>query len=167
MTEKELKKLSRKDLLEIMVEQGRELQSLREKYAEAEKALQDRQIKIDEAGSIAEASLQLSGIFEAAQIACSQYTDNLARLSEEQETVCAQMESESRKKAAKIITEAEKKSAALRAETAAQCEEMLNKAKEESQAYWDEVHSRLQAFSAEHAELKALLSLVQPVGKDN
>lgn len=166
MTEKELKKLNRRDLLEILVEQGRELQTLREKYEEAEQKLADRQICIDKAGSIAEASLQLSGIFEAAQNACSQYTDNLARLSQEQETVCAQLESESRRKAARIITEAEKKSAALRTETEKQCEEMLTKAKEESQAYWDEVHTRLQAFSAEHAELKALLSMSQPTGKD-
>lgn len=166
MTEKELKKLNRRDLLEILVEQGKELQTLREKYEEAEKKLEDRKICIDNAGSIAEASLQLSGIFEAAQTACTQYTDNIARLSQEQETVCAQMESESRKKAARIITDAEKKSAALRAETEKQCEEMLTKAKEESQAYWDEVHTRLKAFSAEHAELKALLSMSQLTGKD-
>lgn len=160
MTENELKKLSRKELLEIMIKQGKELQVLQEKYASAKAALDDRQIKIENAGSIAEASLQLSGVFEAAQEACAQYMENLSILSQNQEAICARRDKESRQKAAKLIEEAKRESAMLREETEAQCKEMRLKAQKESQAYWDEVHTRLQAFSAEHAELQTLLSVV-------
>ena len=84
MTEKELRRLSRAELLEMLISQSIELQNCREKLAEAEAALQNRSIAIDKAGSIAEASLMLSGVFDAAQLACQQYTDNIRQLSERQ-----------------------------------------------------------------------------------
>lgn len=160
MTENELKKLNRKELLEIMIKQGRELEVLRAKYADAQATLEDRQIKIEKAGSIAEASLQLNGVFEAAQEACAQYMENLSNLSQNQESICARRDRESRQKAAKLIEEAKRESMAIREETEARCVEMRLKAQKESQVYWDEVYTRLRAFSAEHAELQTLLSMM-------
>ena len=89
MTDKELRQLGRRELLEMLIEQGKELQSLRDRLAEAEKALQDREIKIRKAGSIAEAALQLNGVFEAAEMACRQYIENVQALAAapEKETV--------------------------------------------------------------------------------
>ena len=90
MTDKELQKLSRRDLLCMLIEQSKELQALREEYNEARTALQDRTIRLEKAGSIAEASLQLNGVFEAAQAACRQYTESIAELSRRQEEICAE-----------------------------------------------------------------------------
>ena len=89
MTDKELRQLGRRELLEMLIEQGKELQSLRDRLAEAERALQDREIKIRKAGSIAEAALQLNGVFEAAEMACRQYIENVQALAAapEKETV--------------------------------------------------------------------------------
>lgn len=81
MNENELRKLKRVDLLELLISQGRENEELRRKLAEAEQKLADRQIKTDEAGSIAEAALRLNGVFEAAQAAADQYLENIKRLS--------------------------------------------------------------------------------------
>ena len=67
MTDKELKNLSRRDLLEMLIEQSKELQRLREKLAETEALLEKKEISISNVGSIAEAALQLNGVFEAAQ----------------------------------------------------------------------------------------------------
>ena len=69
MTDNDVKKLSRKDLLEMLIDQSREIESLRAKLSEAEAALKNREIAIDKAGSIAEASLLLNGDFEADQAA--------------------------------------------------------------------------------------------------
>lgn len=80
MNENELRKLKRVDLLELLISQGRENEELRHKLAEAEQKLADRQIKTDEAGSIAEAALKLNGVFEAAQAAADQYLENIKRL---------------------------------------------------------------------------------------
>ena len=58
MTEKELHRLGRGDLLRLLLEQSRENQSLREELQAARDALADKTLCIDRAGSIAEASLQ-------------------------------------------------------------------------------------------------------------
>ena len=71
--------------------------------------LADRTIKIDRAGSIAEASLQLSGIFAAAQDSCQYYMDNIRMLSERQSQVCQQMELETQQKCDRMVAEAELK----------------------------------------------------------
>lgn len=160
MTDNELKKLSRNDLLQLLLEQSREVQSLRAQLAEAQSALQDRTIAIDRAGSIAEASLQLNGVFQAAQAACQQYMDNISSLSQRQEEVCARMEAESRQRAEQMIADAQRQKEATERETQQYCAELLEKAKAESQVYWDSVSQKLEAFSAEHAELQWLLSLV-------
>ena len=162
MTEKEMRRLSRADLLEMLIDQSAELQSVREKLSAAEAALTRREIAIDTAGSIAEAALQLNGIFEAAQASSQQYVENIRLLSERQEAVCAQREQESRERAERMVAEAEKKSADLEKETGLHCAEMRQKAKMESQAYWDEVTARLETFYKEHAGLRELLSIVPP-----
>ena len=80
MTDKELKRLSRAELLELLLEQVEENEKLRQKNSELEKQLEDRVIKISEAGSIAEAALTLNGVFEAAEAAAKQYLDSLKEL---------------------------------------------------------------------------------------
>jgi hypothetical protein len=79
MTEKELLKLKRSEMLEIMLAQSKEIDSLREQLAEAEEKLASRRIAIKESGSIAEASLKLTQIFEEAQKAADLYVDNVKR----------------------------------------------------------------------------------------
>ena len=85
MTEKELKKLKNIDLLEMLIAQSREVEALRGKLEKAEKQLQDREIVLEKAGSIADAALRLNGVFEAAQMAAEQYLDSLAYLAEHSE----------------------------------------------------------------------------------
>lgn len=101
MTEKELRRLRRSDLMEILLELSKENEQLREQLQEAEKKIQDRQILIEESGSLAEAVLKLNRIFEDAQSACEQYEHNV-RLR------CEQLESETAKKCEKILNQIEK-----------------------------------------------------------
>lgn len=86
MTDKELKKLSRADLLELLLEESRENERLREKLRIASEKLKDRTIQIREAGSIAEAALRLNGVFEAAEAAAQQYVENVRRQVEHPKT---------------------------------------------------------------------------------
>ena len=83
MTQKEVRKLKRTDLLEILIEQRKEIDRLQEELIAANTRLSDRTIQIDKIGSIAEAALQLNGIFEAAQNACDQYLHNIQLKSEQ------------------------------------------------------------------------------------
>lgn len=99
MTEKELKRLSRVELLEMLVEISKESENLKSKLIETEekhrkevaalksdyeakldaqqKQLDDRRIAIANAGSIAEACMKINGVFEAAQAAAEQYLENI------------------------------------------------------------------------------------------
>lgn len=110
MTERELRRLSRTDLLELLLAQRRENEQLRCILDQTQSQLADRTIKIDKAGSLAEASLQLSGIFTAAQDSCQYYMENIKLLSERQSQVCQQMERETREKCDRMVAEAELKS---------------------------------------------------------
>ena len=110
MTERELRRLSRSDLLELLLAQRKENEQLRCMLDQAEARLADRTIKINNAGSIAEASLQLNGIFTAAQDSCQSYIDNIKLLNERQTTICQQMENETRERCDRMVAEAELKS---------------------------------------------------------
>ena len=112
MTDKELRRLSRTDLLELLLAQRRENEQLRCILDQTQAQLADRTIQIDKAGSIAEASLQLSGIFNAAQDSCQYYLDNIKLLSERQSVVCQQMEKETKEKCDRMVAEAELKAQA-------------------------------------------------------
>lgn len=75
--EKELRHLSRIDLLEMLLKKSREVDLLKRELEETRSELHDRQIKINRAGSIAEAALKLNEVFEAAQKAADQYLENI------------------------------------------------------------------------------------------
>lgn len=106
MTAKELKRLRRSDLLEMLLTLRKENEQLRQQLDHARKQLENRSIEIENSGSLAEASLRLSGVFEAAQAACEQYAENMRQRMEQQER-----------------------------ETKKKCEEMLLRAKEQAGAY--------------------------------
>ena len=117
MTDQELKKLRRSDLLELLIAQGKENEQLRARLAQAEAQLAERKGLLTKAGSIAEASLQLNGVFEAAQAAAEQYLENVRRLSGQQEQICARLESESRQTAERRLSETEEACRRMEEET--------------------------------------------------
>lgn len=77
MAVKDLRKLSKTELLELLIEQGRENLALKARLEAAEAELAQRRIAIEESGSLAEAALKLSGVFEAAQRAIDLYRENV------------------------------------------------------------------------------------------
>ena len=79
MTEKELRRLSRAELLELLLAQTEENEKLKKRLQAAEAALSDRKIIMEKAGTMAEAALKLNGVFEAADRAARQYLENIIR----------------------------------------------------------------------------------------
>ena len=73
MTDREFRRLSREELVEIIYELQRSEAALRDENDQLKGRLADRTLKIENAGSLAEASLALNGVFEAAQSAADQY----------------------------------------------------------------------------------------------
>lgn len=75
MTDKELKKLSRAELLELLVNQVRENEVLRTRLAGAEARLDSRMLEIQDVGTMAEAAMRLNAVFASADAAAKQYLD--------------------------------------------------------------------------------------------
>ena len=158
MTEKDLKKLSRIELLELLIEQTEENQQLFEKVNSLQKQLENRSIIIDEAGSIAEASLKLNSVFEAAQAAADEYLANVRRSVRGKEELVAQAEELARAKVTQMISEADERCRKMENETARKCDDMTRKARREADSYWLQVSKKLDAYLKQHSDLRHLLT---------
>lgn len=131
MTGKDLKRLSRSDLLEMLLELSKENDKLRIDNNELQQQLEDRKLAIDQFGSLAEAALHLNGVFEAAQAACEQYTENVQYRSEHLREYCAQLERDTQLQCEAKKTETEARCGELLAQTQAQCAQWTEKNQEE------------------------------------
>ena len=98
MTEQELKKLSRKQLLELLLREAERVEELEAQLEILQKKLDDKNVGVTQAGSIAEAALRLNGVFEAAQAAADQYLDNIKRLYDDEIAKAQERESKKCKK---------------------------------------------------------------------
>lgn len=86
MTDKELRRLSRRELLEMLIEQMEENEQLHRQVEVLQKELSNRRIMIEKAGSIAEAALALNRVFQAADEAARQYLENVQCISDSENT---------------------------------------------------------------------------------
>ncbi|MCD8074681.1 MAG: hypothetical protein LUF27_06560 [Lachnospiraceae bacterium] len=84
MAEKELRKMNRTELIEIIYALQQNDKILQEETEELRRQLDDRTIRMENAGSIAEAALSLNHIFEDAEAAARQYLDSLKAAHEPQ-----------------------------------------------------------------------------------
>jgi len=146
MTDNEIKKLSRAELLEILIEQTKEREVEKKQLLELQEKLMSREIKISQAGSIAEASMQLNGVFEAAQEAAKQYLENIERLDLDRQVECEKAKKEARQEAEQILSRAH-----------CEADEIMRKAQQEASQYWTEVSEKLEKFYNDHRGLRELL----------
>ena len=119
MNQKELRRLSRSDLLEMMLSLSKENELLRKDLYQARQQLEDRRLTVESSGSLAEAVLKLNGVMQAAQEACDQYTLNIRAQADElldqaREKLAAaegrsgEIIAQAREQARKILAEAER-----------------------------------------------------------
>lgn len=80
MNEKELRKISRKELLELLLEQANRIIDLEKELANAKAKLEDKRIMLNEAGNLAEASLKITDLFQKTMETCKIYSDNIEEL---------------------------------------------------------------------------------------
>lgn len=119
MNDKELRKISRKELLELLLAQAKRIEELETELNKTKEELNSKKIIISESGNLAEASLKLSGIFEVAQQAADEYLYNI------QET-CKKIENDTKKECKKTLKETKIKCQEIKQEA----DEYYNNAKE-------------------------------------
>lgn len=84
MTDKEFRRLRRKDLIEIIYQLQKDNLQLQSENSDLKKQIEERNLKVSKIGSIADAALQLNGVFEAAQSAANQYVIEIKRIRDRQ-----------------------------------------------------------------------------------
>lgn len=77
MSEKDFRKMKRLELYEIMLAQGKEIDRLRNELDDVKRQLADKRLAIENTGSLAEASLAITKVFEEAQKAADIYISNV------------------------------------------------------------------------------------------
>lgn len=133
MTDKELKRLKRVDLLELLIAQIRENDRLKKELAEVQGQLEERNLVLEEAGSIAEAALRINKVYQAAQSAVDQYINSINRLGAKKQQSWTQMEQKAKDTADRYLREAQFKCQSMEAETRRKCEAMLAEAQRKTQ----------------------------------
>lgn len=146
MTQKELRKLKRPEMLDRLIEQEAVIEKLQLRVEEMETERRDRSIKIDQAGSLAEAALQVNGVIEATQKAADEYLENIKTLNERTTILCAQQEEECK---ARCQT--------LEAQTKRRCEDMEKATEQKISARWNEFSQKVDQYLEAHGELKEIL----------
>jgi hypothetical protein len=102
MAKNDLRRLRRQDLLEMLIELSEENRQLREKVDNLEAQVRDRTMRIEKAGSLADAAMQLTGIFQSAEEACDLYIHNT-------KLRCQEMEAETKARCQKMLEQVQNK----------------------------------------------------------
>lgn len=125
MNEKDLKKLNRKQLLEIMIEQGKEIERLNNELTICKQQLADKEIKLNEAGSIAHASLALNDVFDACQNACDQYLLSIQAMEKQKQELLETYKKNLKDKVEKLLKESEDKCKEKERQCELKCQQMV------------------------------------------
>ncbi|MBS6558927.1 MAG: hypothetical protein KH355_01490 [Clostridiales bacterium] len=140
MTNKELRKLSRVALLEMLVEMGKKNEALQAENELLRQRQEDREIRIQNAGSIAKAALELNKVFEDAQAAADQYLLNIQQLQEREKQQLDEIEQqvnelvkEKVEETAKALEEAKRKAEHIIKEAQEQAKIITENAKKEAE----------------------------------
>ena len=113
MISKELKKLSRRELVDVIYQLKKNEQQLQEELAALQQEAQDKRIRLSVAGSIADAAVSLTNIFSTAQVTADLYLQEIICMKSDAEKECAKIISEAKKTAADIVADSQKKQAEL------------------------------------------------------
>ena len=108
MISKELKRLSRRELVDIIYQLKKNEQKQQDQITSLQNALLEKRIRISVAGSIAEAAVDITNIFSVAQTAADLYLHEITSMKADTEEECAKMLEDARKKAEQILAEGKK-----------------------------------------------------------
>ena len=114
MISKELKKMSRRELMDIIYQMKKNEQQMQEEITSLQEALQDKRLRLSIAGSVAEAAASITNVFSAAQMTADLYLQEISCMKEETERECAAKIEEANRTVAKIMSDGKKQYAELK-----------------------------------------------------
>lgn len=128
MPDRELRRMRRTELVEIILALKQTEDRLRAENAALSTQLQERQIHIENAGSIAQAALELNRVFEAAQAAADEYVASVRAANKSTDAAANALRAQAEAEAEQILAQAQTEAANLKARTQKECDEQAEAA---------------------------------------
>ncbi len=148
MTDQEFRRLSRRDLVDIIYELQKQLAASQAQQEQLREALNRREARLMEAGSIAEAALGLHEVFVHAQAAADQYVQDVTLA-----------HSRAQEEADRIVGEAQQKAQLILAKVRTDCEVMIDQAKAQREAVLAEARATMAEAQAEQDAFSRWMNL--------
>lgn len=136
MDNRELRKLSRIQLLELLIQKSREAEALRTELTELRKQTD----ALANASALAEAANRLSSLMA------------------ENTPPCPVASTENSRERESVLLRAQTEAETLLAQTRAQCAEMVTAARIESQRWWENTARKMDAYYESHPGLREALA---------
>ena len=109
MTDKEFKRLSRSQLIDIIYQLQLKQKELEEENRKLKAEVGDKRIRLREAGNIAEAALAMHNVMQSAQDAADQYLEEIRAMKKETAENCNRILEKAKQEAAAIVARANQK----------------------------------------------------------
>lgn len=162
MTDKELSRLRRTELLEMLIAQGKEYARMQEQLKETEKALHRRELTIEKAGTMAEAACQINDVVGSTQRAVDLYIDNVKRMMEHKQEEADEAVSKARSFAVETVDMAEKRARALLDDAKRQSAQIISEARKEAAQIIARASEEAERIRTEAQAEEALAVTAQP-----
>ena len=116
MTDKEFKRLSRSQLIDIIYQLQLKQEELTAENEKLSKALADKRLRVSKAGNIAEAALEIHNVMQTAQDAAAHYLEEIRIMRSETEEKCRLLLEKAQKDADDIIAQAKRSNSSSNSE---------------------------------------------------
>lgn len=123
---------------------GKKLQAAEEKIRALLQEKEEQVIALENVGSIAEAAIQMNGVFEAAQKAAGVYLKNIERLDAENRCACEKRMNDTQKQCEEMEAAAKLRCEEMEEAARLHCEEVRRRAEEEAASNWSELSKNLE-----------------------
>lgn len=150
MAGKELRHMSRGELIDVIYALKKQQEELAAENEELRQQLSQRELKLQKAGSIAEAAMSLNRVFEAAQQAADQYLQSVYANCGDAEEMAKGILADANAQAQKTLEEARRQSETLlsqakaeKAQAEQECQALRQKTEEETKARWEAFERRV------------------------
>lgn len=150
MAGKELRHMSRGELIDVIYALKKQQEELAAENEELRQHLSQRELKLQKAGSIAEAAMSLNQVFEAAQQAADQYLQSVYANCGDAEEMAKGILADANAQAQNTLEQARCQSETLlsqakaeKAQTEQECQALRQKTEEETKARWEAFERRV------------------------
>ena len=150
MTDKEFKRLNRAQLIDIIYQFQMKVDTLTEQNQELERELADKRLRLNNAGNIADAALEINDCFRSAQNAAEQYLNEIKAIREETEAQRHRILSETQEQRERILSETQEERQRIIAEAQAEAEVIIAGSKKARDDYDAAIETILQEYGQSH-----------------